>query len=111
MSLAITFSSNSALTILCCQIPGGGSPGSPKIGCSSGVSALASSMLADNAPNSMSVSLSRSAVLLRASILSDSQAMLFVADAQLLFQIMNAGATSMKSGIGHQITMQRHVGF
>src|SRR5690606_24176890 len=96
---------------------GGGSPGSPKIGCSSGVSALASSIVADRAPNSISVSLSSSAVLSRASILSDIQAItydrqpwLLGIHPEFLFQVMNAGTAQMECRIRQQITVQRHIG-
>src|SRR5690606_29634614 len=118
ISSAAALSSNKALTMLSRHRPGGGSPGSPKMGCSSGVSACASSMLADNAPSSISVSLMSSALLSCASTLSESQAtdrpslslrpLSFDVDAEFLLQIVDADAALVEGGISEQIAMQRH---
>src|SRR5690606_31005034 len=78
------------------------------------------SMLADNAPSSISVSLMSSALLSCASTLSESQAtdrpslslrpLSFDVDAEFLLQIVDADAALVEGGISEQIAMQRHIG-
>src|SRR5512135_930866 len=110
---------NSALTMLSCHTPGSGPPGSPNSGCSLAVPAWASSMLADNAPSSISASLKVSATASVASIFSASQVIAlpcpwgslgFLLFRQLVFQIMDAGAALEEGGIAQQVLMQRNIG-